>query len=362
MSATSNTNQQTSQQGAQNSTSSTNPWAPQIPYLQQAFSGAQTALGNANANYTTPSGFVAGLTPDQIATFNQMVGAGSNPTSNPTVTGEANAGGALTTGGTNATLGSLASLGSFNPADTNNMGSTVAGANQYAAGENIPAQVQADMQMANQEANEVTLPGIDQAAAGSGNINSSRTGVAQGLVQQGLSETAANLGSQLEANAYNTGANLTQNQNVANNSALITALLGGASGGVNAVNSGVSAGTGSIGNESNLFNVAATGGAGQQSGQQDTFSNQLQQNQFSQTAPFTALQNYLGLVNGNYGGTSTSSGTSSMTGTTNTQTTPSILSVLGGLLGGGGSLLGGIGSLLGSKSNNPTNLSSTPWL
>ncbi len=335
----------TQQQQQTNQTTNSSPWSVQQPYLQNAFSGAQSALNSANANYSTPSGFVAGLTPSQQATFQSMINFGLN--GSPTVGADTSSGTALTGAGANATTGALTSLGAFDPSSTNNTGANITAANQYVAGQNIPAQVQADMLGANQEAQQVTLPGIDQSAAGSGNINSSRTGIADGLVQQGLAEQAGALGAQLQGNAYNTGLQLAENTNQANNAANLSAFGTLGSLGNSTVGTGVNAGSAGISNQGNLFTLATAGGQGQQSGQQDIYSNELAGDQYSQTAPFTALQNYLGLVNGNYGGTSTT------TGTQNTTTTPSIYSTLGALLGGGGSLLGGVGSLLPKQNSNP---------
>jgi hypothetical protein len=50
------------------------------------------------------------------------------------------------------------------------------------------------MQGATETARDVTMPGIEQNAAMTGNTNSTRTGIADGLVQRGLAEQSANLG------------------------------------------------------------------------------------------------------------------------------------------------------------------------
>lgn len=322
MSTGTTTNQQTS--------GTSSPWAPQQPYIQNAFSGAQGALNTAQSTGVAPTQFTAGLTPAQQQTYAAMVGTGLGSSAVPGQ--EASTGSTLANVGTNATTGALSSLGGFNAANTNNMNATIAGGNQYAAGENIPAQVQAAMLSANEEANNVTLPGIDSAAAGSGNTNSSRTGVADGIVQQGLSQQAGALSAQLQAGAYNTGAGLASSQNTANNQANLNAYGTLGSLGNSATGTGIGALGSSITDQGNLYNMAATGGAGQQAGNQATDTNQQQAYDFSQNSPFTALNNYLGLVGGNYG--------SSTTGTQSGTSTPSIYSLLAGLGGTAGSLLG----------------------
>jgi hypothetical protein len=72
---TNNTSQQTQ-----------DPWAPQIPYLTQAFSNASSIYNQGAGNlYNGPQ--VAQFNPDQLATFQKMVGYGNTngaPNGRPT--------------------------------------------------------------------------------------------------------------------------------------------------------------------------------------------------------------------------------------------------------------------------------------
>src|SRR5262249_20499416 len=124
------------------SATNTQPWSTQIPYLTQAFQGASSALGNAQRNGVAPTGFVAGMTPQQMALFGAMTGYGTN---NPIPGQEAGLGTNLTDMGMGATSGALGGLSAFNPANFYNMGSAIAGGNAYAAGLDIPGQVAAAM-------------------------------------------------------------------------------------------------------------------------------------------------------------------------------------------------------------------------
>jgi len=323
------------QQQTGTTSSQTSPWAPQAGALSTAFTDAGSALNQAqNSGVAAPTQYTAGLTPDQIATFQQMIGYGG---ANPLATQQGNTGTTLANAGTNASTGALTGLGAFNPSATNNTGANIAGGNAYVAGSNIPGQVAADMFGANQEANQVTMPGIDQTAADTGNINSSRTGIADGMVKESLANQAAGLGANLQANAFNTGAGLTSSTNQNNNAAILAALTGEAGAGNATATTGLDAQGNSIANQGTLFNLAAEGGAGQQAGNQATDTNQQQAYAGSQSNPFLGLDNYMNVIGSNNWGSNTT-GTTSGT----TTTTPSMLQYITGILGAGGSLVNGL--------------------
>jgi len=320
----------TSTQQTNSSNQQQNFWAPQAPYITGVMSDAQNAYNTAQGA-PAPSNFVAGLTPDQINTFNSMVSAGNGNTTGATLTG---AGTNAVGTGTGALSSAASGYGNFNPAASNNMNANIAGANQYVNGVNIPAQVANAMQGAVETARDVTLPGIQSAAAANGNINSSRTGIADGLVERGLAEEAGNLAGTLSNQAYATGANLASNTNTVNNAATLSALsglsglgTGALTAGTSAINSGNSATAGALG-------LSEEGGAGLQGGNQANLNNQMAQWQFGTQAPFAALSQYAPFVTTPYG----SSGTSQST----TTSTPSFLQTLGQVLGAGSSLMGGI--------------------
>src|SRR5271166_3581096 len=96
--ASSSQNQTQSTNQVANGASTTNPWASQIPYLQQGFNAAGNALSAATANGgNAPSNFTAQFTPQQLAAFSQQLGYGTN--NNGISTSSANAGGALNSAG-----------------------------------------------------------------------------------------------------------------------------------------------------------------------------------------------------------------------------------------------------------------------
>jgi hypothetical protein len=312
------------------SAATSTPWAPQAAALTSAFGNAQNAYGTAS-QAVAPTDFTAQMTPDQLSTFQSMINQGGNQAIPQQTAGTA---GTMQNAGTSGVTGALSGLAGYNPAATNNTQSQVDAANQYVAGQNIPAQVAAAMQGATQTANDVTMPGIEQNAAVGGNTNSSRTGIADGLVQRGLAEQSANLNGSLSGTAYANGLNLAQqtaqNNNVANLGALSTA----GSIGNTAANTGVNAGTASIANQGALDNTAMAGGAGQQAATQANLTNQNQQYQNQQTGAFTPLQHLMSIIGTQNWGPQT-------TGTAQETSTPSAWQTISGLMSSAGSLAAG---------------------
>jgi hypothetical protein len=307
-----------------NSTSTTTPWDVQTPFLTQAFQDASKAYGQASGA-TAPTNFTAQFTPDQLGAFQNMLNYGMS--AQPSASAASNAGATLTNAGAGATTGGLFNLSQINPqsvADNN-----VAAANKYVAGQNIPATVDAAMVDARRNANENVLPALSREAAGTGNINSSRTAIAQGVVDRGLAEQAGSLSSQLRQQAYDNGLNLGQQ---GTNSAL-TAALGAVNGGNSAVGQGVNAGVGGINQQQGLFNIANGAIGNQNTAAQADLTNQLQQFQNQTNDPFAALVNFYNIIGNRPWGQTTNA-----TGTTTQQDTPSGMAQLGGIISGVGSL------------------------
>lgn len=307
------------------SSQQTSPWAPQAGALTTAFNNAQTAYNKASTA-TAPTDFVAQYTPQQLQTFTSMLNYANN---NGTPGQNAATGTALSNAGTAATTGALSGLGAYDPTKLNNTQSLIDSANKYVAGQNIDGQVNNAMLNATQTARDVTLPGIEQNAAISGNTNSSRTGIAEGLVQRGLAQQSADLGATLRNNAFSTGLQLASNNANANNANTLSALTGAAGAGTNAANAGVNAGSQSINDQGNLFNLANAAGSGQQAASQANLDNQNAQYQSKVSSPYDALNGLMGIIGSNNWG-------SNSTGTSQTTESPSAWSVIGGLLGAAG--------------------------
>jgi hypothetical protein len=317
-------------------TNQTDPWAPQAAALTSAFSNANNAYGTAS-QATAPTNFTAQMDPAAIAAFQQMVQQGGNLSIPGT---QASTAGTLQAAGTGGVQGALTGLNGYDASASNNPANLVSAANQYVAGQNIPAQVKAAMQGATETARDVTMPGIEQNAAIGGNTNSTRTGIADGLVQRALAEQSANLNGSLSGQAYGQGLNLAQTQAATNNQQNLGALQSEGVVGNSAAGTGVNAGTASIAGQGALSSEAAAGGAGLTAAQQAILDNQQQQYQSKVSSPYAALQGLMGIIGTNNWG-SNSNGTSDVT------TTPSAWDTISGLMSAGGGLLGGVGKFMG---------------
>jgi hypothetical protein len=304
----------------------TSPWGPQAGALTSAFSNAQDAYGKASTA-TAPTDFVAGMTPEQLANFHSAIGFANGNTT--PATNAAN-GAALSSAGTSAATGALSGLSSFDPTTQNNPQALIDNANKYVAGQDIDSQVNNAMLNARQTARDVTLPGIEQGAAIGGNTNSSRTGIAQGLVERGLAEQASDLGSSLRSKAFSDGLALASNNAQTNNAQKLGALSAGAGAGTNAATSGAGIGSQSINDQKTLFGIGNDAGSGLQQNNQQTLDNLIKQYQSQVSSPYDALSGLMGII-GTQNWGSNSSGTSTAT------KTPGITDILGGLLGAAGS-------------------------
>lgn len=299
----------------QNQSSVTNPWAVQTPYLTDAFAKAQ---GQSNNAYTGDR--VAQFTPDQLATFNRMLGYANNSTAPGAAT---NAGTALTGAGVNAATGALSQLGAFTP--QGGTASNIDAANAYADAAASPAAVDAAMRDARRQVYEQALPGIDASSAATGNNMSSRSDMSKAIIERGLAEKAADVSATMRQNAFNNGLNLAQNSSQFNNTAILDALKSAGSLGTGAVGTGVGATGAGIDQQGNLFNLANQAGAGQQAAGQASLDNSIGKSD----SAWDNLMKYYGIVGGNnWGGTTQGYGT--------TQSTPSAWQVIGGLLSAGG--------------------------
>lgn len=316
--------QKTTTAGTSNST--VNPWAPQAGALTDAF-GKATDAYNQSSQAVAPTDFTAQMTPDQLATFQAMVGQGGNmavPNSS------AAAGSTLSSSGAGGAAGALSGLSGFNANTGNNPDSLVAAANKYVSGQDIDSQVNNAMLNAKQTARDVTMPGIEQNAAIGGNTNSSRTGIADGLVQRGLAEQSSNLGASLRSTAFQNGLTLAQQQAAGNNTANLGALNSEGAIGVGASNAGTSANSASVAQQGALDSTAMQGGAGEQAATQADLTNQQQQYASKVASPYASLQQLMAIIGGQNWGSSTSGTT---TKNENITANPSLISDIGAVGG-----------------------------
>lgn len=297
MGSSSTTNSsQNSNSNFSNTASSAPSWQPQVNALTTAFNQAGGALSNAQS-YTAPTGTAANLN-------------GNGALSNNGVN--------LSNNGTNAAASGLDSLVNYNASGTNNPSMLIDSAKQFVAGQNIPAQVKAAMQNATETARDVTLPGIGQNAAIGGNADSSRRGIAEGLVQRGLAEQSANLENAMTGQAFGQGLSLAQTQANNNNGLNLNAANAAAGQGNSVANTGSNVYSGALNNTGTANNI-----------NQSNYNNNVGN-------AYAALMPYMQLFGGtNWGTTHTTNGSTQTqgTGTQTTQNDPGPMSTISSGLG-----------------------------
>jgi hypothetical protein len=300
--------------GSTTSNTVSTPWTGQQPYLSDVMSGAQNAYGLYSSN---PSSAIAGFTPAQ-----EQAMSGIQSIANNTNTGAASS-------LTNSASGYLNGLESGNFGS----GSAASALSSFANGGQTTNPY--EQGMANAANTNIinayqtaTAPQTTSQMEGSGRYGSGAAQNAQNMDQQGLATQLANAQNNLYGSLYQT------NQSNALNAAgtLGQQQLAGSYSAPNMVNS----------IDNSLSNLYSMGG------------NQQSLNQSMLNAPFSLLGDYSGLIQGNYGGTTSTSQpyyTSPVSGALGGAAMGAMLgSVVPGIGTGigalGGGLLGGIGSYL----------------
>jgi hypothetical protein len=287
-----------------NNTSISNPWSAQSPFLTQGFDAAANALKQAQG-VQGPNNFVAQYTPEQLNAFQTMMRTGMGPGATASGTAAANT---LNTSGASATAGGLYDLANWKPGMTSQ--GVMNDANMFANNPAISGQVDAAMRDSVRNASENVLPGLQRQAAGTGNLNSSRNAISQGIVQRGLSDQAGDISANLRANAFNQGLNTATTVGSAGDSNSLAALMGRVSGGTGAVGTGTGAGVGAVNQQGGLYDIAQQGIAGGVGATQAGYDNDIAKYQFGTQSPYAGLENYWNIVGGqNWGGTKQEQGT-----------------------------------------------------
>jgi hypothetical protein len=313
----------------QTSTTSTDmgPWSGQQPFIKEAFSEAQSIY---NKNKENP------YTGDYIAQPGQNMFDMANRNMNFYNTTGINRADSLY--GTSQGLidSGVAGIGNsagglFNIAGADRIGQTIDAANRTANNPFISGMVDSAMIDARRNAGENVLPSLYRNAAGTGNLNSSRTAIAEGMVNRGLAERAAGLSSELRGQAYDTGLRLGQNDQTLALDALTR------SGGL--FDSMTGRGYGGVADATNQRNAAMLGGLEMGGVEQNLRQQAIDNELMKRDQDLSNLMKYYGIIgSNNWGQTGTS--------TTTQKTQPSGAQIAGGVLGAVGSLFGGPAGLM----------------
>lgn len=305
------------------------PWKEQQPFVIQGYNSASDALKQAQAMGTYQGQYTADMDPLQT----QGLNAGANLAQTSGVAGSQAQyqTGMNTIGNTDAFGSNANSLYAQSQVDPTQQ--ILGNAAQYANNPYLDSQIDAASRDVTRNLNENQLTGLDLNATGAGNMNSSRTGVAQGIMERGAADQIGDISATMRSNAYNTGLAASQNQyntgvtqaQTANNQ-----LLQSGTNGASQITAGLNTGY-------NAANVTANAGAAFQTQQQNVLNGQKQQFTDQQNNGLDLTGKYMGIINGNFGGGSTAAAPNTAT------------SAISGALGG----LGLYGQL--TKGNTTTN-------
>lgn len=273
------------------------PWSAARPYISGEFQPAQDALNTA-LGMGTSSAYngerTAALNPYQtqgadssasfangngVNTANQLYGTGMGMTGAGANYG-ANAQGLLTQAQGDPTQGFI------------NYG------NQLANSSTTQSMIDQANLDTSRNLNETQLPSLAVTAAGTGNTDSTRTGVTQAIIQRNASEQMANTAANIRNQMFNTGLNTAQTQYNANQSQALNAnqQVG------NAFQLGNTALlNGQQANGNNFDQLNAAGGL-YQTQQQNVDNAAMQQFNEQQQNPMNLIGQYMNVINGKWGG------------------------------------------------------------
>lgn len=318
-----------------NSTQTSAPsWAPQVGALTQAFGGAQNAytkqlgMGDYTGDYIAEPNATQYGAIDQATNFAQ--GNAANVGNNQVNQGQ----GLLSNYGT----GTNAANALYNFGSASQTQNAINTANQLSNNPYIDQMVNAATYGANRNAAENDLPMLARTANGSGNLNSDRAALAQGVIGRGLAENAQNIGATMRGNAWNNGLAQfnTQNQQqlgALSNAGSLGANLGGA---------GSSMMSQGINDQANLSSIYSGAGSALNSLNQSYLDNALSKYQGKIQNTWSPVNNLYNIAGANnWGSTQNTSSTGfSMLPHENKSSSPGALGIVGAGLGIAGSIAG----------------------
>lgn len=296
----------------------TAPWAVQAPYLSSAFEQAKGTQEAANSNTYTGQQ-VAQFTPDQLSTFQKMIGYGGSTAGADT---SQTVGTNTATTGFNALSEALKGLQGYTPGGGTQ--SNIDAATAYANNPATDGMIDAAMRDSRRSVSEQVLPQLARSNAINGNTMSTRNAISQGIVERGLADKTADVSSTIRGQQFDKGLQLAEQNSQSNNNLILDALKSSASAGGSAIGTGVNAIGSGIDQMKGLFDIANAGGAGQQGALQAAIDDAKGQKEYANNEAWKNLQNYFGVVGAaNWGGTSNTTETS----------TPSTWNQIGSALG-----------------------------
>lgn len=284
-------------------TTTTAPWKAQQPYLKTGFNAAAGLYGQYADTPYYQGQMYAGM--------NGMQQGAANSASNYAM----GQGMDLAQGMLNDSQQNLAQNGNylynanrmanFNPADPTQQ--NIQNAGQYANNPYLNGAIDAASRDVTRNLTEDVLPGINRQAAGTGNTNSTRTGIAEGVALRGAQDRIGDISSTIRADAYNNGIQTSEGARQAN----MQGMLQGQTTGLNAQNIAVGRGM-DLRNQGmqgtvNMLDLMGRAGDKYQADQQGYNNANFDRWQGQYNQPWNTLGNYMSTVGGTNWGSQTQS-------------------------------------------------------
>ena len=189
-------------------TAKTGPSDFQQPYLTDLFGGAQAANKAAQGTPFYQGDTFAGKTPEEQARLQALQGfAGTTGMAGAGALTEAGMGLAGNAGKASGALDAYSAM-----ANEDGTQSIIDNAGRYANNQYTDDLITANTRDISRNLTEQVLPGIDRAASGTGNINSSRAGIASGVAQRGAADRVGDISAQIRGDQYARGLDMAQRE------------------------------------------------------------------------------------------------------------------------------------------------------
>lgn len=292
--------------GGTKNTSTTTPWSAQQPYLKAGMADAAYQYGQQRGTPYYQGQTYAQMDPHTQAALNGVYGyQGQGANNASTVTG---AGDSQLGAGVAGSQNAVGALSGFNPQDPTQ--ANIASAGQYANNPALQGQIDAASRDVTRNLSEVQLPGIANGANAGGNLNSSRTGIAEGIAMRGAQDQIGDISANMRGAAYNNGLSLAEQARATNQGDYLNANNQAGVLSNQMTNAGINGVQTGQGLQYDNFDAASAAGGLQQQNQQGILTQGLQQWQGQQQQPWNLLGNYQNAITGagNYPSTATTAG------------------------------------------------------
>ena len=268
------------------------PWSAQQPFLKDAWGDARSLYEAQNGQPGYDGDFTATMSPSQKGILQQYIdyytGEGTNRADNLY-----NKSVNMTDTGMNGVMNSAASINNF--ANSDRTGNIISSASRIADNPYVSGMVDASMRDAYRNASENTIPNLYRDAAAGSNLNSSRTALAQGVVERGLAQKTADISSLMRGNAYDTGLKIG-----AGNEALTLDALKGAGGLYESLGrTGLLANDLATGQRDNASDRAQAGSEMLRQGRQLELDNNYEKFRYQEDRPWDLLNRYYNIIGSN---------------------------------------------------------------